>query len=338
MFGALLKTHYAPQMGLEPSALFVTAIMPCTAKKFEAQRPEFAPNGVRDVDAVLSTQELARMIKAAGIVFSTLEEEPFDSPFGFATGAGVIYGYSGGVATAVVREATYQLTGQRITDIALEPVPGLPGVRAAEVQVGERTVRLAVVSGLGNTRRLIEAMDEGRVAYDCVEVMACPGGCAGGGGQPLPNETAQRQARAHGLHVADKRQQIRLAQDNGLIKEIYRQWLGSPNSPAARAALHTTYGHRRRITVEVEGAAARQPAIQIKICVGTSCYQRGAREVLQRLSQELAARGLKATIDLIGAFCLEQCDRGPNVQINGHEFHRVSADDVPELLRQALAA
>ncbi len=170
--------------------------MPCTAKKFEAQRPEFAPDGRREVDAVLTTQELGRMIRAAGIVFNELEEEGFDEPFGFGTGAGVIYGASGGVATAVVRETAAILTGARIVDVALAPVEGLPGVRAAEMEVGDHTVRLAVVSGLGNARGLIAALDRGEASYDIVEVMACPGGCAGGGGQPVPNETAERRARA----------------------------------------------------------------------------------------------------------------------------------------------
>ncbi len=335
MFGSLLKTYYARQAGLEPADIYAVSVMPCTAKKFEAQRPEFASSGVRDVDAVLTTQELARMIKSAGIVFGELEEESFDSPFGFATGAGVIYGYSGGVATAVVREATCLLTRERVIELELEPVPNQPGVRAAKLEIGERTVRLAVVSGLGNARRLIAAMDRGEAAYDIVEVMACPGGCAGGAGQPLPNETAQRQARARGLRVADKRQQIRVAQDNVLIRELYREWLGEPNSEAAHKALHTAYGHRRRIQGEEEGRVGAQEALQIKICVGTSCYLRGAREVLRRFSEEIEAQGLEATLELQGAFCLERCDCGPNVRIDGREFHRVSEDDVPDILRQA---
>jgi NADH-quinone oxidoreductase subunit G len=217
MFGSLLKTHYADRQGIAPASLFVVSIMPCTAKKFEAQRPEFGTDGVRDVDAVLTTQELARMIRAAGILFNELEEESFDTPFGFGTGAGVIYGASGGVATAVVREATYMLTGRRVTDVPLQPVPELPGVVSTQLSLGERSVRLAVVSGLGNARNLVAAMDRGQVAYEIVEVMACPGGCSGGGGQPLPNTKAERQARSKGLRTADRRQQIRLAQDNVLI-------------------------------------------------------------------------------------------------------------------------
>jgi NADH-quinone oxidoreductase subunit G len=252
MFGSLLKTHYASQEHLMASNVFVVSAMPCTAKKFEAFRPEFAKQEsentppIRDIDAVLTTQELAHMIKAAGIVFSEMEEEAFDSPFGFATGAGVIFGTSGGVSTAVVREATYRLTGKRITDLELTQVDGMEGVRAATLTVNDITIRLAVVSGLANTRQLISAMDRGDVQYDIVEVMACPGGCIGGGGQPLPNQAPQRQMRNRGLRTADRRQQIRLAHDNVLIRDVYEQWLGEPNGEEAHHLLHTSFNQRER--------------------------------------------------------------------------------------------
>ncbi len=344
MFGSLLKEYYPLRAGLDKKDIFVVSVMPCTAKKFEAGRPEFAPVGRRDVDAVLTTQELARMIKAAGIVFDELKEQAFDEPFSFGTGSGVIYGASGGVATAVVREATAILTGERQTDLTLAPVPELPGVRAAEVQIGERTVRLAVVSGLGNARNLIAAMDHGEPNYDIVEVMACPGGCAGGGGQPVPNETAQRQARALSLFGVDQQQDLRLAQDNPSIKELYQNWLGKPNSQIAHGALHTHYGHRRRISEEVAESSAGEAATQeglaacVKVCVGTSCYLHGARGVLRRFSEEIEELGLEEKVELGAAFCFEQCDLGPNVLINGHEYHCVQEEEVPELLSRALSS
>jgi len=341
MFGSVIKRHYAARQNIAPQDIYAVSVMPCTAKKFEAQRPEFAlgegAERVRDVDAVLTTQELAHMIKAAGIVFTELAEESFDSPFGFATGAGVLFGASGGVATAVVREATYQLTQQRVIDVPLSPVPSLPGVSAAQLTLGEHTVRLAVVSGLGNARRLVEAMDRGEVAYDIVEVMACPGGCAGGAGQPTPNQTPQRLARARGLRAADVRQQVRLAQDNPLVLGLYHQWLERPNSDEAHHALHTRYVSRRRVAPAVEPLDQQErPAAQIQVCVGTSCYLRGARDILRRLSEEIEARGLESAVDLRAAFCLEQCDRGPNVRINGCERCGVTPEQAPELLRQAL--
>ncbi|MHB1357710.1 MAG: [FeFe] hydrogenase, group A [Anaerolineae bacterium] len=335
MFGSLIKAHYASEQKLKPADIFVVSVMPCTAKKFEAQRPEFSKDGMRDVDAVLTTQELAHMIKSAGILFSELKEEAFDSPFSFATGAGVIYGHSGGVSTAVVREAAFIITGQRVIDVDLAPVAELPGVKAATLTLGDYTVRLAVVSGLGNTHNLITAMDRGDVTFDIIEVMACPGGCVGGAGQPLPNEMTQRKQRARGLHAADVQQQIRLAQDNPLITEVYSRWLGKPNSETAHHALHTTYGHRRRVPGEVE-AVEIKPLARIKVCVGTSCYVRGARNILRRFSEELDAKGLVDSVDLSAAFCMEHCDRGPNVQINGYEVHGVREEDVPNLLQRAL--
>ena len=410
MFGSLLKRFYAPEQGIDPADLFVVSVMPCTAKKFEARRPEFAPDGVRDVDAVITTQELARMIKSAGIMFDRLEEEAFDAPFGFATGSGVIFGYTGGVATAVVREAAATLagapfsphqgrgdgeTGRRgdagtrgrgdaavlplpsgerehalwhvhggegrtsppvspsprpapVLQVELHPVEGLEGVRAAELEIARhdaggppRTpvrVRLAVASGLGAARRLVEAIDEGKVDYDIVEVMTCPGGCAGGGGQPTPNETPQRLARAAGLRTADTRQQIRLARDNPLMGELYRKWLDKPNSPIAHEALHTHYGHRRRIEAAGDGHVTPEgAAVEIKVCVGSNCFRKGSRHLLRRFAREMEERGLENLVDLKAAFCLERCDKGPGVTINGREHHHVREDDVPDLLMRAVA-
>lgn len=338
MFGSLLKRFYAKEMGIDPADLFVVSVMPCTAKKFEAQRPEFSRDNVRDVDAVITTQELARMIKAAGILFEGLEEEAFDSPFGFATGAGVIYGYTGGVATAVVREAAAILTKERVMEVDLQPVEGLLGVRAAEVKLGDHTVRLAVASGLGAARDLLAAMDKGVVAYDIVEVMSCPGGCAGGGGQPTPNETEQRVARTKGLRNADKRQQIRLAQENPLMGELYRRWLGKPNSHEAHAALHTTYGHRRRIggNGHADFPKAASATTEVNVCVGSNCFHKGSRHLLRRFAEEIEARSLEEKVDLRAVFCMEQCDRGPGVTVNGREFFGVTPDDVPHMLMEAV--
>ena len=351
MFGALVKTHYAKEIGASPEEIFFVAVMPCTAKKFEAERPEFAKNGVRDVDAVISTQELAAMIKEAGIDFGNIEEEGFDTPFGFATGGGVIFGSTGGVATAAVRQAALQLDGKRITDVAYRPVEGQPGVKAAEVEVQGNKVRVAIVSGLANARRLIASLDAGEVEFDLVEVMACPNGCIGGGGQPWPNETTQRLERIKGIKSADVRQQVRVAQDNPIIIEAYRKWLGKPNGHAAHEALHTTYGARRRIvgeTLEVTtksnggacngcgGEAARTAPIDVSVCVGTSCYLRGSREILQRITEEVQSHNLGSRVNLKASFCFENCSKGPTVQVNGEQHSGVKVEDVAKLLENAL--
>lgn len=338
MFGSLLKRFYAQDRGVDPADMYVVSVMPCTAKKFEAQRPEFSTDGVRDVDAVITTQELARMIKAAGIMFDELEDDAFDAPFGFATGAGVIYGYTGGVATAVVREAHAILTKERVLEANLQPVEGLPGVRAAEVEVAGHTVRLAVVSGLGAARDLLTAMDKGVVAYDIVEVMACPGGCAGGGGQPTPNETEQRLARTRGLRNADKRQQIRLAQENPLMGELYRRWLEKPNSHVAHATLHTHYGHRRRIggNGHDDFPKAASTTTEVKVCVGSNCFHKGSRHLLRRFAEEIETHGLEEQVDLRAVFCMEQCDRGPGVTIDEREYFGVTPEDVPHMLLETV--
>jgi NADH-quinone oxidoreductase subunit G len=343
MFGSLVKKYHAKDEKLSPSDIFFVSVMPCTAKKFEAGRPEFTTDGERDVDAVLTTQELASMIKEAGIDFADLEEEAFDTPFGFATGGGVIFGYPGGVATAVVRQAALQIAGQRVTDVGFQPVAGQPGVSSAEVKVADHLIRIAIVNGLGNARRLVEAMDRDEIAFDIVEVMACPGGCAGGGGQPFPNATPQRAQRAKGLKSADVRQQIRVAQDNPLIIEAYRRWLKKPNSHAAHEALHTHYGERRRIASDdldvVIPRTATAPAepVEVSVCVGRNCYLRGSSDILQKFTNEILVRDLGKRVNLRAAFCFENCSKGPTVHIDGQEYSEVQPDDVDRLLDEAVA-
>jgi NADH-quinone oxidoreductase subunit G len=251
MDASLLVHHYVEEQGIPRDKLFIVSVMPCVAKKFEAARSELSTNGYQDVDAVITTSELAKMIKSAGIVFNELQEESFDIPYGLSTGSAVIYGMTGGVATAVVREATYLLTGLRITDIEMSPVDGFPGLRSALVDLPDGSqVKLAVVSGMGNVRRVLEALDSKQLEYDIVEIMACPGGCVGGGGQPLPNEMKQRNKRMNGLHVADTRQQIRIARDNVLVCELYDKWLKEPNSEVSHQYLHTHY-HIRPTETEI---------------------------------------------------------------------------------------
>ncbi|MGI5837833.1 MAG: [FeFe] hydrogenase, group A [Chloroflexota bacterium] len=343
MFGSLIKKYYARDEKLSPEDLFVVSVMPCTAKKFEAGRPEFTTEGIRDVDAVLTTQELASMIREAGIDFAGLEGEDFDNPFGFATGGGVIFGASGGVATAVVRQAALQIGGQRVTDLDYQPVEGQPGVYSAEVKVADRPIRIAIVSGLGNARRLVDVIDKGEMAFDILEVMACPGGCAGGGGQPFPNETPQRQARAKGLKRADVQKQTRVAQDNPIIVEVYRRWLEKPNSHLSHEALHTRYSSRRRIVGE-EIEVIPQPdettkePVEVSVCVGRNCYQRGAGELLHKLTGEVQARQLGKKVCLRAPFCFEQCCKGPTVQVDGKEICGVKPEDVDRLLDEAVAA
>jgi NADH-quinone oxidoreductase subunit G len=247
MFGTLAKKQLPEELGVERENLIVVAIMPCTAKKFEAARPEFATDGMPDVDVVLTTQEIIRMIEQVGIQLEDLEPEPLDMPFGVKTGAGVIFGATGGVAEAVLRLATMG-SGAGSPKVEFQEVRGMEGLKEAEVQVGERTVRLAVVNGLANTGQLLSSIASGEAQYDIVEVMSCRGGCIGGGGQPLPNDMEARERRRKVLYNCDRMHLLRNAGDNPVVQQAYQKWLESPNSHTAHELLHTAYQNRRRIT------------------------------------------------------------------------------------------
>ncbi len=246
MFGSMMKRYWAQELGKDPNDIYVISIMPCTAKKFEAARPEFSADGTPDVDLVLTTQELAQMIREAGIVFDKLDIESFDMPFGFATGAGVIFGATGGVAEAALRAAYEKVTGQTLEQVNFEDVRGFDGMKETTVHLKGQEVRVAVVHGLGNAQKLLERIRSGETQYHLVEVMACPGGCVGGAGQPLAASTDIKKARARGIYNADKLSQIRKAQDNPVITQCYQKWLHEPNSHEAHEALHTGYQKRER--------------------------------------------------------------------------------------------
>jgi NADH-quinone oxidoreductase subunit G len=253
MDASLIIHHFVEEMGFDREKIFIVSVMPCVAKKFEAARPELSTYDHQDVDAVITTSELAKMIKSAGIIFDELEEESFDIPYGFATGSAVLYGMTSGVSIAVVREVKYLLAGARTNDVEMTSVEGFPGLKTANIQLPDGSVvRLAVVSGMANVRKVLSAIDSKQLEFDIVEVMACPGGCVGGGGQPIPNENKQRAKRAMGLRVSDSRQQIRVAHDNIMVCELYEKWLKEPNSEIAHEYLHTHYHIRSRETEMVE--------------------------------------------------------------------------------------
>jgi len=217
----------------------VVSIMPCTAKKYEAKRPEFQVDGNPDVDFVLTTQELALMIKERGIEYANLEPASFDMPFGFKTGAAVIFGTTGGVSEAVLRYAAYTLNGGKMPSV--KELRGTEGIRTVEVALGDVKLRLAVVSGLANTRKLIEKIKAGEVEYDLVEVMACCGGCVNGGGQPISEHHQDVLDRSAGLYDDDVALQFHSSEQNPYLKEMYANGL---DHEKAHALLHTTYTDR----------------------------------------------------------------------------------------------
>ncbi len=250
MFGAVIKTYYAQKMGLDPAKIYVVSVMPCTAKKFEAKREELAnSSGYADVDTVITTRELAAMIKEAGIDFVNLPDSDFDNPMGNATGAGVIFGATGGVMEAALRTVADILTGEDLKDIDYHAVRGVEGIKTAEVNVAGKTVRVAVASGLGNARKLLESIRRGEATYDFIEIMACPGGCVNGGGQIIQPSSVRswvdlRALRAKATYEEDVDLPIRKSHENPVIKTLYDEFYGEPGSEKAHHDLHTHY-HRR---------------------------------------------------------------------------------------------
>ena len=251
MFGAIIKTYYAEKNGIDPEKIVTVSVMPCVAKKFESSRDEMEVGGLRDVDIVISTRELARMIKQAGINFANLPDEKFDNPFEEATGAGVIFGATGGVMEAALRTVAEIVTGEELKKLEFDQVRGTEGIKTAVVPVGDLNVRVAIAHGLGNARALLESIRNGEAEYDFIEIMACPGGCVTGGGQPIVPAKEQmcinlKAERAKALYTEDANAAIRKSHENPDIQLLYKEFLGEPGSHKAHELLHTHYHARPR--------------------------------------------------------------------------------------------
>lgn len=259
MFGALAKTYYAAKLGKRPEQIVVVSIMPCTAKKFECQRPEMDVSGVRDVDIVLTTRELGKMIRAAGIDFTSLADEEMDAPLGMSTGAADIFANTGGVMEAAIRTAYEIVTGRELplAGLHVTAVAGLDGVKEASLKVENTlpewkfldgaTLNVAVAHGLGNAQRVIAAVRSGEKQYHFVEVMTCPGGCIGGGGQPRFTNNQVRQARIEAIYREDEGKKLRKSHENPDLAKLYADFLGKPLGEKSHHLLHTKYTPRERV-------------------------------------------------------------------------------------------
>ena len=258
MQGAIIKSYFAEQKGLDPKDICVVSIMPCTAKKYEKERPEMQENGIKDVDVVLTTRELAKLIKRSGINFNMLPEEEFDQDImGEYTGAGVIFGTTGGVMEAALRTAHFVLTGEEQAGVKFEEVRGMEGLKEATFNMAGKELKVAVASGMRNAKVLMDQIREGNSPYAFIEIMGCPGGCVNGGGPPfvkpmfLPCEDnnildTYREKRAQALYSEDERQALRQSHKNTQVQQLYKEFLGEPNSHKAHELLHTTYGGKER--------------------------------------------------------------------------------------------
>ena len=247
MFGAVAKTFYAEKLGVNPKDMIVVSIMPCLAKKYEIQRPEHRVDGMKEVDYSISTRELAYMFEEACIDLTHFPEEDFDHPMGDSSGAAVIFGASGGVLEAALRTAADWLSDEPLENVDFKDVRGLAGLKETEVNMNGRTIRAGIACGLGNTRKLLEKIQSGETHYDIIEIMACPGGCVGGGGQPYHHgDMDVLRKRIDALYRADQNCEIRKAHENPAIIRLYEEFLGKPNSAKAHQLLHTHYFKRAR--------------------------------------------------------------------------------------------
>ena len=264
MFGSLAKTYYPEIEGIDPKSIYSVSVMPCTAKKYECQRPEMAQDGIPDVDAVLTTRELGAMVRRAGIDFVNLPDEVADAPMGLGTGAADIFGVTGGVMEAAIRTVYEVVAGKPLPNLELEPVRGMEGIKEATLDIpnyGE--VRVAVAHGLANAGKLMDAVKSGKKQYHFIEVMGCPGGCVGGGGQPLVTsgqrldlDEEYQVVRRKAIYAEDRGKTLRKSHDNPAIKEVYEKFLGKPLSEKSHHLLHTHYTCRGKYNVEIPEAHA----------------------------------------------------------------------------------
>ena len=254
MFGAIIKSYYAKKFNIDPSKIYVVSVMPCIAKKYECTREEMEEDGLRDVDAVITTRELSRMIKQANIEFNVLEETDFDDPMGEASGAGAIFGTTGGVMEAALRTAADTIEGKSLGKFEYTAVRGGAGIKRATVTIAGKDINVVVASGLKNARKIMDEIRTGNVDYQFVEIMACPGGCIMGGGQPIKNSKIRstvdvRKLRADSLYTIDEKSTVRKSHENPTIKTIYKEFFDKPGSKLAHKYLHTNYHEEEKYNI-----------------------------------------------------------------------------------------
>ena len=250
IFGALSKSYYAQVADIDPANIVTVSVMPCVAKKFEAARPEMEHNGYRDVDIVITTRELIKMIKYVGLDFARLPETDFDSPLGYGSGAGAIFGTTGGVMEAALRTVSEVYADSPLPSLEFAPARGYEGIKEAEVTLGDQTIKVAIAHGLRNAEIIMRQIEEGTSEYTFIEIMACPGGCIGGGGQPISSTTEVKKLRQDALYDIDKGQAIRKSHENPDVERLYEEFLSHPLSEKAHELLHTHYHAQFKRTSE----------------------------------------------------------------------------------------
>lgn len=343
MFGSVAKQILPNELNVDKKDLVVVSIMPCTAKKFEAQRPEFAEENIRDVDYVLTTMELGKMIEQAGICFLDLPAESLDLPFGFKTGAGIIFGATGGVTEAALRYAAEKVNGTKLDKCDFTATRGLIPIKEVEVDLDGKKVKMAVAYGLAAAKELAEKAKNGESEYAFIEIMACPGGCVNGAGQPVTYSKDTILERSKSLYSIDKSLDLHKSQDNPYVAEIYTKLIGDVNGVKAHSLLHTHYVSRRRISrsgIELVNGK-RGNKVEIGVCLGTSCFVKGSQDLLRRLLHHVEECELQEYVDVKATFCFEGCKKAPVVKvgdtlINDSTFEKVCEQLEKELIRPSL--
>jgi formate dehydrogenase major subunit len=305
MMGATVKNHFprAAALDLKRDEMFVVSVVPCLAKKYEAARPEFAPDGIRDVDAVLTTTELLEMVKLAHIDPKEILATEFDDPYKQVSGAGVLFGATGGVAEAALRMAVEKVTGQPVAErLEFNEVRGLTGFKEATVKMGDKTVRLAVIAGLKNAIPVLDRIKAGKdVGYDLIEVMTCPGGCIGGAGHPVPTAVNELKCRQDVLVNIDRTSKYRTSQSNPDVLRLYQEFYHEPNSDLAHRLLHTHYlprGGDSRATFVRNKADSAFRTHEIEVCICNTCAAKGAAELFDATAAKVKEQGLDAVVDV----------------------------------------
>jgi NADH-quinone oxidoreductase subunit G len=305
MFGSVAKKVLPAQLDVKRKDIVVVSIMPCTAKKYEAQLPKFETEGQPDVDYVLTTVEVGRMINSMGINFKDLEPEAFDMPLGFSTGAGVIFGATGGVMEAALRYAVEKVENRKLDKVDFKAVRGLENLKEATLEVAGKEVKVAVVHGLKKAKELVQKIKKGEAYYDFVEVMACPGGCISGAGQPIANDDMIRRMRARGIYAADKNQQLQKSQDNYMVDRCYEKHLGGhPGSHEAHHTLHTRYQNRSQLfdakIPVLRGTEDERLPIIVTIC--TQQKNCPGQTLLGMIVEYVKSKGYADKVDIDAAF------------------------------------
>ncbi len=323
MLGSLVKEYYGKKSERE---IYMVSVMPCTAKKAEAKNDKFSKDGVFDVDAVITVKEFVKMVKTAGLIYDEIEELPFDMPFGFTTGASLIFGVTGGVTEAVLRALN--------PDKAVyKQVRGLEGIKEYTAAFNGNSVKAAVVSGIQNAKDLLAKIEAGEASYDIIEVMACPGGCVNGAGQPFAPHTTKTKLRGDGLYKNDKQMQLGSSKENPVLEKLYNDFLEKPGSHKSHELLHTHYTSRKRLhemDLDFEPSSAEKQE-EIKVCVGTCCYLNGAYDIFKQFKDAIEENSVNATLN--ATFCFENCKESPCVKIGDTLYGKVTKEDVERFLK-----